>query len=104
MLLWLWYRLAAAAPIQPLAQELPYAAGTAMKRKEKKKINKFRFHPFDKSSCSGLPQEVPGVKMPRFCSFVVCAAVDIQHLGPAVLLLFFFSVFSRATPAAYGGS
>ena len=28
-LLWLWHRLAAAAPIQPLAWELPYATGIA---------------------------------------------------------------------------
>ena len=32
MLLWLWHRLAATAPIQPLAWELPYAAGVALKR------------------------------------------------------------------------
>ena len=39
MLLWLRRRLAAAAPIQPLAWELPYAAGVALplRRKEKKK-------------------------------------------------------------------
>ena len=35
---WLWRRLAAAAPVQPLAWELPYAASVALKsRKEKKK-------------------------------------------------------------------
>ena len=28
--LWLWYRLAATAPIRPLAWEPPYAAGTAL--------------------------------------------------------------------------
>ena len=34
-MLWLWYRLAAAAPIQLLAWELPYATGVALKgRKE----------------------------------------------------------------------
>ena len=32
VLLWLWCRLAAAALIQPLAWELPYAAGVALKR------------------------------------------------------------------------
>ena len=32
----LWHRLAAAAPIQPTAQELPCAAGAALKRKRKK--------------------------------------------------------------------
>ena len=31
----LWCRLAAAALIQPLSQELPYAAGVALKRKKK---------------------------------------------------------------------
>ena len=34
-LLWLWCRLAAAALIQPLVWELPYAAGVALKRKKK---------------------------------------------------------------------
>ena len=36
-LLWLWYRLAAAALIRPLALEIPYAMGTALKRQKKKK-------------------------------------------------------------------
>ena len=31
--LWPWHRLAATAPIQPLAWELPYAAGMALKSK-----------------------------------------------------------------------
>ena len=35
--LWLWCRLAAAALIWPLARELPYATGVALKRKKKKK-------------------------------------------------------------------
>ena len=33
-LLWLWPRSAAAAPIRPLAWELPYAAGVALKREK----------------------------------------------------------------------
>ena len=36
-LLWLWCGLAAAAPIQPLAWERPYASGMALKGKKKKK-------------------------------------------------------------------
>ena len=36
-LLWLWHRLAAAAPIRPLAWESPYAMGVALKREKKKK-------------------------------------------------------------------
>ena len=39
-LLWLWCRPAAAAPIPPLAWELPYAAGAALKSKKKKKKKK----------------------------------------------------------------
>ena len=35
-LLWLWLKLAAAAPIQPLAWECSYAMGAALKKKEKK--------------------------------------------------------------------
>ena len=35
-LLWLWCRLAAAALIQPLAWELPYAAHMALKQTNKK--------------------------------------------------------------------
>ena len=34
-LLWLWCRLAAAAPIRPLAWELPYASGAALNQKHK---------------------------------------------------------------------
>ena len=37
VLLWLWLWPAAAAPIQPLAWELAYAMGAALKRKKKKK-------------------------------------------------------------------
>ena len=35
-MLWLWCRLAAAAPMRPLAWEPPYAAGEALKRQKKK--------------------------------------------------------------------
>ena len=49
MLLWLWCRPAAVAPIRPLAWELPYAMGAALKskktkkKKKKKKEKKFYF-------------------------------------------------------------
>ena len=39
--LWqLWHKLAAAAPIQPLARELPYAASVALKSKKQNKNQK----------------------------------------------------------------
>ena len=37
MLLWLWCRPAAVAPIRPLAWEPLYASGVALKKKKKKK-------------------------------------------------------------------
>ena len=40
VLLWLWCRPAAAAPIQPVACEPPYAVGMALKRKKKKQNQK----------------------------------------------------------------
>ena len=44
-LLWLWYRLAAAAPSRPLALEPSHAAGVALKRqKTKKKKLKLKTH------------------------------------------------------------
>ena len=39
-LLWLRRRLAAVAPIQPLAWEPPYAAGAVLKAQKKKKKKK----------------------------------------------------------------
>ena len=36
VLLWLWHRLAAAAPIGPLAWEPPYDKGEALKRQKRK--------------------------------------------------------------------
>ena len=39
VLLWLWCRLAATAPIQPLAWELPYAPGVALKRSVQIELN-----------------------------------------------------------------
>lgn len=42
--LWLWCRLAAAAPIRPVAWEPPYAMGVALKQtnKSRKRIDKWR--------------------------------------------------------------
>ena len=40
--LWLWYRLVATAPVGTLVWEPPYAIGTALKRREKKKQSKIK--------------------------------------------------------------
>jgi len=44
VLLWQWCKLAAAAPIPPLAWELPHAIGAALKRKKRKKKEKKNEH------------------------------------------------------------
>ena len=41
-LLWLWRRLAATAPIQPLAWECPYAVGSPKKTKKKRERKKLK--------------------------------------------------------------
>ena len=54
-LLWLWRRLAATAPIRPLAWEPSYAMGVALKRqKEKKKEKKNNFHNHVEFFCAPL--------------------------------------------------
>ena len=40
VLLWLWWRPTAVAPIRPLAWEPPYATGVALKSQKKKKKKK----------------------------------------------------------------
>ena len=53
-LLWLWWRLAAVALIQPLAWELLYTTGAALERKN--------------NSLSGVPalvQQVKGLALPQ---------------------------------------
>ena len=43
MLLWLWHRPAAAAPIGPLAWEPLYAAGAGLEKRQKKKKRRKSF-------------------------------------------------------------
>ena len=44
-LLWLWPRLVATAPIQPLAWEPPYVVGVAQEMAERQKKKKKNAHP-----------------------------------------------------------
>ena len=68
MFLWLW--LAAVALIQPLAWELPYAVGTALKReREREKRIPEEKVPFDGPSSSSpvpLSETIPGRQNPLF--------------------------------------
>ena len=51
VLLWLWCRLAAVAPIGPLAWDSPYAAGMALKRQPPQKKKQFLEFPL---RCNGI--------------------------------------------------
>ena len=55
-LLWLWWRLAAVAPIRSLAWEPPYAAGVASEKAKRQKKKKKK----DKCPCSLGPLK-PGI-------------------------------------------
>ena len=57
VLLWLWCRQVATAPIQPLAWELSYAAGVALKRKK----NKQKKTPVISTRSLGAPDQDPGL-------------------------------------------
>ena len=61
-LLWLWCRLAAVAPIGPLAWEPPYATGAALKR-----------HTHTQKKCSLYSTSSSG--------FFVCSPLDRGHSG-----------------------
>ena len=65
--LWLWRRLAAVALIQPLAWELPYTVGAALKEAKKKK------------KCSVSTREVEKLKS-------CCRTYTLNHLSSVTWL------------------
>ena len=67
--LWLWCRPAAAAQIRPLAWELPYAAGVALKKQERKKLStSLLLHP---NSVRVIRSQVTVFTQTAVCPFVV---------------------------------
>ena len=53
-LLWLWCRPVATAPIRPLAWELPYATGVALKDKQKAPLPKKKTQKTNEKKSTGL--------------------------------------------------
>ena len=127
VLLWPWHRMAAVAPIEPLAWEHPYATGAALKSKKKRRRNvdvlmwcgRLRIqhcHCSGSGHCSGsipgprnflLPWAQPKTKQ-RCCRRLI---LYLKHKATRhsifvyfICFLFVCFVFSRATPVAYGGS
>ena len=97
---WLWHRAAAAASIQPLAWELPYAAGVALKRKKERQMEGRKGgreggregrKSFDSKLSAGfwVPNSAPLVFIPRrrcldHCGFTVSFGIGSVGL-PTVL-------------------
>ena len=60
VLLWLWHRPAATAPIGVLAWELPYAASVALKNKKPKKKKKLKKGLLlQKTTAKKVPSKIP---------------------------------------------
>ena len=53
VLLWLWLWLAAAAPIQPLTWELPYAMSEGLKKKKERKKERKKKKTLKKKAADG---------------------------------------------------
>ena len=63
--LWLWYRPATTAPMQPLAWELPYAADVVLKRQKKKKKKKEKKKERKKENCSASGKKKKKTYLPK---------------------------------------
>ena len=69
-MLWLWRRLAAAAPIQPLGWELPKAAGEAQKKKKKRKKQKKKKENIKKKKKKKNKKKIKRKKKTKTCTFI----------------------------------
>ena len=74
-LLWLWHKPVATALIQPLAWEITYAVGVALKRQKKKKKVSERKENW---------REFPGGLMVRIQGFHPCGPHSIPDLGTEI--------------------
>ena len=95
VLLWLWYRLAAIAPIWSLVWELPYATGEALKRKKKKKDNADNAH-------GSIPLSSTFWDCRELVEFFLKCLVAIPSELTWGLTIFFLSILFMAAPAACG--
>ena len=82
MLLWLWCRLAATAPIRPLAREFPYATGLILKKKaKKKKKEKKSFHIFFSSISISFLDQIQS----SFLSYLIHTLITLHPFSSFVL-------------------
>ena len=72
-LLWLWYRPPARAPIWPLARELPYATGVALKKQQtnkQKQTNKNKPQVIQELACESTHKHMFSCKGDSWIHFV----------------------------------
>ena len=81
VLLWLWYRLAATALIQPLAWEPPYTVGAAlMNQKKKKERKKEREKKREGGRKKEREREIVATKGNRFALEYAALHIDYSEL------------------------
>jgi len=100
-LLWLWSRLVAVAPIQPLPWELPYVEGAALKKLKKKKKKKAELFIFPNQNSIPIKQKLSispahSHREPPF-SYLNPLGHNGNSLAASFLFLF---LFFRAAPVA----
>ena len=81
--LWLWCRLAPAAPIRPLAWELPYASDVALKKKKSKRKEK---KPSILQQSGGAFDKAARLLYPCFLK-TFCAVVTVDCQIKSVILI-----------------
>ena len=88
MLLWLWGRSTPAALIRPWAWELPYAAGGALKRKQKRK-KKTISPPHEVTVCLFHHSNSNGYGMVSHCDFYLFPPItsDVEYIFLCLLVI-----------------
>ena len=99
LLLWLWRRPAAIAPIQPLAWELPYAVGAALKSKKQNTSP-----PPKKSQDFGPPlrTHIPHYKFPVLSLFIHPGDPSMERLQMTLPAEFWGVAFNGLSASSLG--
>ena len=81
---WLWYRLAAVALIGPLAWELPYAAGAALKGQKTNKPKK-EFQKTESSCVKIILNNIQSKHYSKFRKFILFVGKKNKRCIPVLL-------------------